>query len=108
MPYGQHILTDTTDVATNSRVVLLIPIAGGESREVLRIPSGVKPELLNNPASGQWPFPTPLDGQSLLVVKRLGDADTTSGLANGKDPSEIWFVPISSGEPKKIGNTPPA
>jgi Tol biopolymer transport system component len=109
MPDGQHILADTTDVATNSRVVLLVPTAGGESREVLRVPSGLKPDDLNNPNLGQWPFPTPLaDGQSLLVVKRLGDTDSTGGLASGKDPSELWFVPLNGGEPKKIGNTPPA
>jgi len=48
------------------------------------------------------------DGQSLLVIKRLGDSDSTGGLASGKDPSEVWLVPLSGGEPKKIGNTPPA
>jgi Tol biopolymer transport system component len=40
----------------------------------------------------------------LLVVKRLGDRN--GSVLSGKDPSELWLVPLTGGEPKKIGNTP--
>ena len=73
----------------------------------MRLPSGVKPEELNNFNLGQWTVPEPglpvaLD--PLLVLKRLGDR--TGFLGSGKEPSEFWLVPLRGGEPKKIGNTP--
>ena len=74
---------------------------------LMRMPSEVKPQDLNNYNLGHWAVPAPsltVVPDPLLVVKRLGDR--TSMLASGNDPSELWLVPLGGGEPKKIGNTP--
>jgi hypothetical protein len=94
-PDGQYIATASTNSASNSRVVLLIPTAGGEARELLRVPSEVKAEDLNNRNLGQnitvlgW---AP-DGRSLLV--RKVPSDRTKEV-------ELWLVPLNGGESRKI------
>ena len=46
-PDGQYIATPSIDAATNSRVLLLIPVAGGEPRVLMSVFSGVKTEDLS-------------------------------------------------------------
>ena len=104
---GQYIVTDSVDPTTNSRVILLIPVSGGEPRVLMRMPSEVKPQDLSNHNLGHWAIPAPsltVVPDPVLVLKRLGDR--TGMLGTAKDPSELWLVPLGEGEPKKIGNTP--
>ena len=103
---GQSIVNVGTDTASNSRVVLLIPVRGGQPRELMRVPAGVKPEALNRPDLGQWPFISQMtaDGRSALVLKRRGDR--AGSLISGKEPSELWLVPLVGGEPTKITSLP--
>jgi Tol biopolymer transport system component len=64
--------------------VMVVPVAGGEAREVLgptRGPSGVQA------GSMAW-MP---DGRAVLVTKREGDA-----------PTELWYVPVAGGSPYKV------
>jgi len=107
-PDGQYLVNIGTDPATNSRVVLLIPVRRGAPRELLRVPAGVKSDALNNLNLGHWPFVAGVtaDGRSALVVKRRGDR--RGSLISGNEPSELWLVPLVNGEPKKITNAPGA
>jgi Tol biopolymer transport system component len=74
-PDGQYIATPGIDPASNSRVVLLVPSAGGQPRELARVPSGVKPEDVGKLNRGQilsvlaWDP----DGRSMLVRKYVRD-----------------------------------
>jgi dipeptidyl aminopeptidase/acylaminoacyl peptidase len=112
-PDGRYIVTASTDANTNSRVLLLIPTAGGEPREIMRTPSGVKPEALNNPSAGEWIFPFGLqDGvsyhnASFLVWKGLpNNTSTDSRLAATTNGSELWAVRFDGAESEKVGVLP--
>jgi Tol biopolymer transport system component len=97
-PDGKYILTDTTDAIRNVRILLLIPTNGGEPREVLQVPSEVKPEAVNDFEVGRWPFPSITDGgRALLVRERLNDQTNESA---------IWFVPVDGTGPRKVGHIP--
>jgi Tol biopolymer transport system component len=93
---GKYLAVSSVDEPSNSRTVLLVPTDGGETREVMRIPSGVpaaslldnRGDVLNLPT---W-FP---DGNSVLVRKR----NTIS-----HEPAELWQVPID-GQPRKLSGT---
>ena len=66
------------------RHVLVVPTAGGATREVM--------------SSGDLAWPISIawapDGQGLLVVKQ----------PDAKDPmTELWLVPLQGGEPRKLG-----
>ena len=93
-PDGRHMAVSTVDVPSNSRIKLLIPTAGGEPREVMRVPAGVGPDDLWNYGKGialagtQW---AP-DGRSFFTIKRLNDE---------KHRTEIWRVPLEGGVPTK-------
>jgi Tol biopolymer transport system component len=104
-PDGRHVVTNNADPARNSRVLRIMSVDGGESRELMSVPSEVKAEDLNNPNLGTGLIqPMVWARDPHLVVKRLGDRD--GFLLNGKTPSELWLVPLTGGEPKKIGMTP--
>lgn len=96
---GQYIVTEVSDSATNSRLIMLVPTAGGNSRELMRVPSGVNPDSLTKASVGRWPYPVFLmpDGRMLLVREQLTDQ---------RGASEIWAVPLDGGQPKKISDIP--
>jgi hypothetical protein len=106
VPDGQYILTPGVDSATNSKVLRLIPTAGGEPTVLMSTPSETKPEALNDTDRGQFLFPRWLapDGRSIMVVKRLGDR--IGCLTCSKQRSEVWLVPLNGGERRKIGSVP--
>jgi len=86
-PDRQWIAAPTLDRATKSARVLLIPVLGGEPRELLRA-SGL--------AQFRIPGWTP-DGRSVVVWKSLtGDWEKASAA------SEVWRVPIDGGEPRRL------
>jgi Tol biopolymer transport system component len=92
-PDGQYLASGTSDPASNSRAIIVIPTAGGEPRELIRVPSEVRPEDLNNRFLGQavWPPAWAPDSQSVVV--RKNPADKT------KD-GELWLVPLNGAPPR--------
>jgi hypothetical protein len=91
-PDGQYFATHTIDAASNSRVVLLIPTAGGPPRELLRVPAGVKPEDLSNGKAGTWAFVYSwTDSRSLVLRETFNDPNKND---------ELWLVSLDG---QKIG-----
>jgi len=83
-PDGRFIATTSNDESTKSLTLVLIPVSGGEPRELLRLS---QPERLFGPAS--W---TP-DGNSIIVEKVRNDSLTDR---------EFLLVPVDGGQPRKI------
>jgi len=81
---GRFIATTYNDGATKSSVVLLIPVSGGEPRELLRVS---QPQSLDQFVA--W-MP---DGRAVLVNKSLNESG---------DQRELWLVPTAGGQPRKI------
>ena len=69
--------------------VLVFPTAGGEPREVLRIGETESLEKM----SLSWT----LDDDALVIAKRL-----VSAAPNVEVPRELWLVPLSGGEPRRL------
>jgi Tol biopolymer transport system component len=105
-PDGRYIVTANTDPNTNSRLLVLIPTGGGQTRELMRVPSGVKPDLLNNTNQGSWVFPfelqrgwLPNHNESFLAWKGSASAVNPNG-------AELWRVSVDGGQPTKVGVLP--
>jgi Tol biopolymer transport system component len=82
-PDGQHVAMVVNDLGSRSKVVVVVPVAGGEARDVLR--------------SGQMVWPPSIawapDSRGMLFVKQ----------PNPDDPkTELWLVPAQGGEPRKL------
>ena len=98
-PDGRYLAVSSVDPSSGSRVKLLIPTAGGEPREVMRVPAGVGPGDLTNYGKGigligtQW---AP-DSRSFLTTKRFNDE---------KHGDEVWRVPLEGGAPSKLDLPP--
>ena len=96
-PDGKYLTVSSVDEPSNSRTMLLVAAAGGEVREVMRIPSGVPADSLRNMNRGDvlnapsW-FP---DGRSFLLRKGSRDAHR---------PADLWQVSID-GAPRKLPGT---
>jgi Tol biopolymer transport system component len=90
-PDGSYLTVASVDAASNSRTMLLVPTAGGNPREVMRVPSGVEPSQLGQPAQGQAPNAPSWspDGAWFLLRNKQG---------------EIWQAPVD-GSPRKLPNT---
>jgi Tol biopolymer transport system component len=85
-PDGRFIATTSNDESTKSSVVLLVPVSGGEPRELLRVS---QPQVFT--ATASW-MP---DGRAVLVIKSLNFG--WPGIGN-----ELWIVPIDGSQPRKI------
>jgi Tol biopolymer transport system component len=84
-PDGQRLLIATWD--GKSQVLLVMPAAGGEAREVVRIDGEKEVPFLGSPS---W---TP-DGRSVAFLKAV----------KGKDGQwQLWRVAAEGGEPQRIG-----
>ena len=107
-PDGQYIATSGIDTASNSRVVLLIPTAGGQPRELARVPSGVKPEDLAKLNLGQilsvlaW---NP-DGRSMLVRKYIRDAEQDELFVLSLDGQQSGKILIPRAVPQRVALSP--
>jgi Tol biopolymer transport system component len=94
-PDGRYLAASSVDPSTNSRTKLLIPTAGGEPREIMRVSAGVEPEALANYGKGigligtQW---AP-DSRSFLTTMRFNDE---------KHSDEVWRVPLDGSAPIKL------
>jgi Tol biopolymer transport system component len=84
-PNGRWIVSHRSDASGKSAVVVLIPVSGGEPRDLLRVSL---PEGVNN-TSMPW---TP-DGRGILVRKTTAPDHATS---------ELWLVPIDGTTPRKL------
>jgi Tol biopolymer transport system component len=91
---GQYIVA--VSLESNSRVLLLIPISGGQPRELLRVP----------PEVGLSAFLLGSDSSSLLVLKQVFDFIPSDKKSKAQSHTELWLVPLGDGEPKKIDNVP--
>ena len=83
-PDGRWIASYRSEASRKSAVLVLIPVNGGEPRDLLRVN---QPERVNN-SSMPW---TP-DGRSILVRKNEVPPGT----------SELWLVPIDGAPPRKL------
>ena len=86
-PDRQWIAASIPDRTTNAARVLLIPVQGGEPRELLRSSA---------PAQFRIPGWMP-DGRSLVVWKSL-----TSDWKQANTASEVWQVSLEGGEPRRL------
>lgn len=95
-PDGHYLVIANVDPATNSRVALLIPAAGGESRVLMSVPSGTAPENLRNYQKGVTivGFKWAPDSRSLLLRKHFTE---------GPQSDEVWRVPLDGSAPVKTG-----
>ncbi|MFO7692952.1 MAG: tetratricopeptide repeat protein [Vicinamibacterales bacterium] len=82
-PDGQHLAMVVNDAESRSKVVVVVPLAGGEARDVLR--------------SGQMAWPPSIawapDSRGVLFVKQPNPGDPKT---------DLWLVPVQGGEPRKL------
>jgi len=90
----QYIVSAGIDRATNSRTALLISVASGEVREVLRVSSDLMPSDLTDWPRGTkfWHAEWVPGGRSFLMLKRQADE---------RQDDEVWEVPLE-GKPRKL------
>jgi Tol biopolymer transport system component len=86
-PDGRQVAFVEPDKAKQSAAIKIMPVAGGEPRELLRVGP---PESINDESRMEW---TP-DGRHLLIVRRS---------SRGWPMTELWRVPVQGGEPQKLG-----
>jgi Tol biopolymer transport system component len=83
-PDGKWIAAQQVNRATNSESVVVIPVSGGDPKELLRVS---QPARVNRYTGMPW---TP-DGRGVLVRTRLAD-----------DSGELWLVPVGDEPAYKI------
>ena len=93
-PDGKYFITASVDPSTNSRVMLLFSVGGGEVREVMRVASEVNSAEVRNYSKGQsvsgiaW---AP-DSSSFLISR-----------SRSEDKSlELWRISVPGGVPRKL------
>jgi Tol biopolymer transport system component len=83
-PDGRYLAAIISDKASTTDALMQIPVSGGEPRELLRVN---RPEWFHRYAYLSW---TP-DNNALVV-----------GKFNANDKKELWLVPISDGNARKL------
>lgn len=86
-PDGQHVAVARADRSANAASLLIVPVAGGQPRELLRLTPS---EALMNPTRGAWTR----DSSALLIQKHTGSR------------WELWLVPVTGGRPRKLDIDP--
>jgi Tol biopolymer transport system component len=85
-PDDRHLAMVVNDVENRSKVVVVVPLAGGEARDALR-----SSEMVWPPSVAWAP-----DSRGVLFVKQ----------PNPDDPkTELWLAPVQGGEPRKLDLT---
>ncbi len=82
-PDGRYIAS--VEYASKTSTLLLIPIAGGEPRELLRVSS-----------------PEGLDGYRLIWTPDNRAVILTKQLTADRDRKELWLVPVTGGQSRKL------
>jgi Tol biopolymer transport system component len=85
-PDGKYIATMSIDEASHSRIVLLIPVGGGEPQAVMREPSQAERSDL------RLNFVMWKPDSSMFLVRRVA----------GEAANEFWTIPVSGGSPRKL------
>ncbi|MBI4908178.1 MAG: PD40 domain-containing protein [Acidobacteria bacterium] len=101
-PDDQYLVSRSVDEASNSRTLLLIPLQGGEARELLRYPAEVSREDLADSRKGAWlnlGMWAP-DSRSFLAFKYRGDPQDPRSKSLG-----TWRIPVDGGAPQKLDDT---
>ncbi len=86
-PDGEYIAVARANRASNTASLLLVPTAGGQPRELLRL---THPEALFRPSSGGW-----TSGSSALIIQKYTGSRW-----------ELWLVPVTTGPPRKLDIDP--
>jgi Tol biopolymer transport system component len=94
-PDGKWICTMGLDRESNSRVLLLIPTAGGMPRKLTATPSTVpETELTNTRRGALLSFVAWGPGmQWVMAMRRMADAS---------QPNELWRIPLDGGAAQKV------
>ena len=83
---GQQLAFAVREAESGSKVIKVLPAAGGEARDLLR--------------GAQLPFPGSVawapDSQSVLFVKQPSPGDSRT---------ELWRIPVQGGEPRRLDLT---
>lgn len=87
-PDGRQLAFSATHPATRSDVLKVMPTAGGEPRELLKVR---EPEYLGSGLGGRLAW-TP-EGRAILFVKGSPQKRT----------DELWQIPAEGGEPQELG-----
>ena len=87
-PDGQSIIVSSDDPVKKSSALLLVPVAGGQAREIIRMDS---PLMVRVQA---W---AP-DGRSILAVASRG----FMGGVGPVDGGEVWQAPLDAGKARKL------
>ncbi|MBI5084197.1 MAG: PD40 domain-containing protein [Acidobacteria bacterium] len=82
---GRYLLATTRAISGKGSVALLVPVDGGQPRELLRVNP---PDRIQGFGGANW-MP---DGSAALLIK---------GKAERKG-NELWFIPINGGQPRKL------
>lgn len=93
-PDGNYLATQTVDLSRNERVVLLIPLRGGEPQEVMRVSADVPGEDLKNMGKGARVGPAFWSPDSRSFIARKSRAPESE--------SELWQVPINGAVPQRL------
>ena len=87
-PDGQELAFVSNDQSTHSNVLAVMPTAGGEPRELLRLK---EPEFMYSPEGLAW---TP-DGREVLFVKHLSYSPQDQR-------TELWRISAEGGKPRRL------
>jgi len=93
-PDGRFLATETVDLNTNERALLLVPTDGTAPRELMRIAAGVAPSDLIRVDKGARVGPASWTPDSQSFIARLQ--------REPEGPSELWQVPILGGSSRKL------
>lgn len=83
-PDGRQLAVKTDDWTAMTTAIWLVPVAGGESRQLVSLPKDTA--ILNAWAQMSW---TP-DGRSLLTARKSGTA------------TELWLVEVGTAQGRKL------
>jgi Tol biopolymer transport system component len=94
-PDGRWLATETIDASRSERVLLLISLETGTSREVMRVAAGVAATDLRTVAGrGARVYPTSWAADSRSFVARLQ--------REPEGQSELWRVPVDETAPQRL------
>ena len=97
-PDGQRLAFLMEDRDTQSMALKVMPAAGGEPRELLRVH---RPDFFNlgNYSALAW---TP-DGRALIFGKRTAASGTLEAAREGGTKVELWRISAEGGAPQRVG-----
>lgn len=92
-PDGQYIATSTADLATKSQSIMLVPVAGGEPRVLMRV-------ALPQSVIDHWMLAKNLNQLNMLRILWAPDSRSLV-VEHTQSKPEQWWVPVDGHEPPK-------